>query len=349
MVEATDDKLLRRVANTVDELEPILGSIVTNDTAILDALAQLLNTLHHMQLRTEKNEREAAEKIATALSSLTTEILELKSKGKAGTSLVAPTTDDSQQNPEIGLLEYLYSFLPDPTAIDVGANVGTLAKRLLQTGYEVYSFEPYEPIFAQLKKLSEDKSLAKRFHPFQLAIGSADTTMDLHIATDTSPDKRWDGSLFNSLVKHPMLDQCQFKESVSVKVRSIASLIKEGKLPKSAGLLKIDSEGFDLEVVKGLGDAQFNVVMTEFWDADHPFGRSGHGQLRELVDELRDRGYKWYLVIYHHDESKMISYYCNRQETVTGSWGNALFFNDYETFVKAMRWCESVLKQTFYR
>jgi hypothetical protein len=172
--------------------------------------------------------------------------------------------------------------------------------------------------------------------------------MDLQVAANNSGAK-WDTTLFNSLVKHPMLTDCTFKESIPVKVRSLESLVKEGKIPDSGGLLKIDSEGFDLDIVKGLGKSKFSVVMAEFWDADHPFGRSGHGNLNELVTELKSRGYGWHIVIYHCDQTATVSYYCNRRNTVRGSWGNAIFFNEYELFAKALRWCEDVLAPTLYR
>ncbi len=127
--------------------------------------------------------------------------------------------------------------------------------------------------------------------------------MTLHVATDLSKDKKWDTSLFHSLVEHAMLEDLQFSETVPVEVRSLESLQRQGEIPNGAGVLKIDTEGFDLEVIRGMGDGRFQVVMTEFWDPDHPFGRSGHGRLENLVTAMKGRGYGWHIVIYHLDES----------------------------------------------
>lgn len=42
---------------TVAELEDILESLITNDTTILEGLAQLLNVIQQVQLRSEDNNR----------------------------------------------------------------------------------------------------------------------------------------------------------------------------------------------------------------------------------------------------------------------------------------------------
>src|SRR5579883_1612354 len=53
-------------------------------------------------------------------------------------------------NPELGLLEFLYSFLPSRSVIDVGAHIGDVSEHLLNTGFEVYAFEPYPESYQRL-------------------------------------------------------------------------------------------------------------------------------------------------------------------------------------------------------
>lgn len=342
MSEANVDATLNKVSGAIDELDGILESVVANDTAILDALSQMLGALHQMQLKNEQFQQRVAEELSSLI--LTVQRLE-SAPQSARQPMLAEAGSSDAQNPEEGLLEFLFPFLAAPVAIDVGANVGKVSERLLAAGYTVYAFEPYGPSFDRLTgKLGGDKN----FHALQAAIGSADGTMNLHIASDTSPTKKWDPSLFHSLTDHPMLEDCKFSESVPVTVRSLASLIASGEIPKSGGLLKIDTEGFDLEVIKGLGDAVFSVIMTEYWDKAHPFGKAGHGQLDQTVAAMSKRGYPWYIVIYHVDETSTTSFYCNRLRTIPKSWGNAFFFSDYHTFGHAVRWCTEALRQTAY-
>ena len=330
------------------ELESILHSLVANDTTILDALAQMLSTIQQMQSRAEESQnglRQEVRELRGEIRTLTAGLAEAGSRARSR-AIVRSTDEFTAQNPEVGLLEYLYSFLNDTNAIDVGAHTGAVSERLLKAGYSVYAFEPYAPSF---QKLREKLGASGKLRVFDLAIGSADAKMELHIASDLSGVSKWDPSLFNSLIDRPMLQDLQFTKTVPVQVRSIDSLRRSGEIPDSAGLLKVDTEGFDLEVLRGMGDSRFSVVMTEFWDATHPFASGGRGGLGDLTTEMQSKGYDRYIVIYHVDGSSTISYYCNRDETVPGSWGNVLFFCDQDIFAKALRWCEDVMAATLYR
>lgn len=343
MIGTTEDKVnLLRIANTVDELEPILQSVVINDTVIIDALSQLLATLRQMQSRNEDCQLRTVEQINRL--QLAVNGLQEKMEGQKKNTVIV-SGSDSEQNSEIGLLEYLSTFLSDKTAIDVGANVGKFSERLLKAGYTVYAFEPYAPAFETLSKVSK----SEKFHSYPYALGPKDTTMELHIASDLSSGKKWDATLFNSLVEHPMLDDCKFTKTQSVKVRSLDSLEKSAEIPAQAGLLKIDTEGYDLDVIRGMGKGNYPIVMAEFWDSKHPFGMSGNGNLEAIVVEMQKRGYDSHLVIYHIDETATISFYANRPDTLPKSWGNVLFFKDREIFLKALAWCEEVLAPTYFR
>ncbi|MCX6376601.1 MAG: hypothetical protein NTU88_11310, partial [Armatimonadetes bacterium] len=57
------------------------------------------------------------------------------------------TSDYEFTNPETGLMDLLYSYLPTRKAIDVGAHTGDVSECLLRSGYEVYAFEPFPPVY----------------------------------------------------------------------------------------------------------------------------------------------------------------------------------------------------------
>jgi FkbM family methyltransferase len=325
----------------VNELEPILNSLVMNDTAIIEALAHLLTNLQQMQTRSEQNQTRMAEE----LEAVARQLLALNEAASSSKEPIVIGADQfALENPEIGLLEYLGSFLSDRTALDVGAHIGRVSERLLKAGCEVYAFEPHLPTF---EKLRHNLDGGPKFHAFSIALGSHDATMNLHLASKP-PGSKSDPTLYSSLGEHPM-DDLRFTETVPVQVRSLASLRESGEIPNKAGLLKIDAEGFDIEVIRGMGEPNYAVVMTEFWDPAHRFGQSGKGRLEDLVAEMRRRGYPWHIVIYHLDEDATISYYCNRTDTVSGSWGNIVFCREHAIFSKAARWCEQVLAPTLHR
>jgi FkbM family methyltransferase len=325
------------LVETQREFEEILQSLLLNDSTIIDALAQMLGAIQQMQTRSDETQN----RLADELRSLSVQLLQPNGK-TGGNQAFLPVDEFTRENPDVGLLEYLYSFLNDRKAIDVGANAGLVSERLLKAGYSVHAFEPYPPAFEKLQdRLSSNSS----FRAMQYAIGSSDGVADLHVASDLTEKGKWDPTLFNSLVEHPMLDDCKFTQTLKVQVRSLESLRSSGEIPHNAGLLKIDTEGFDLEVIRGMGSARYQVVMTEFWDSQHPFGLSGNGNLQDTVKEMKERGYYWHVVIYRVDETSTLSYYLNRDQTIAKSWGNTIFFQDYLMFVRAAAWCESVLAQ----
>jgi len=214
------------------------------------------------------------------------------------------------QDLDIELMTYLYSYLPYRLAVDIGANRGDVSSRLLQAGYQVYAFEPFPPVIDKLKNRLGDHP---NFQLFPLAIGSENQTQELHIATDETADNTYqDASFYNSLTKHSLSEGLVFNDTITVTVKTLASLHDAEELPKDIGLVKIDTEGFDLEVIKGMGNYRYPVVVAEFWDQNFPFGRSGAmNKLPDLVNAMKERDYHWHLVIYRIWGSSDVSYYCN--------------------------------------
>jgi FkbM family methyltransferase len=249
-------------------------------------------------------------------------------------------------NPEVGLLIYLHNFLPTLTAVDVGAHRGEISLQLLNSGYEVYAFEPYPPSFETLSKQLAGK---EQCHIYNCGVAAADTTMQLYIADDTSSNHQYvDASLFNSLVQHSMPPDLRFTSSMEVTVRSLFSLAAEGRIPFEIGVLKVDTEGYDSEVLAGLGDLRPYVVVAEFWSPDFVFARQGAlNDLNQLIPQMRARGYQWYVVLYRPVETNTVSFYCNHEGSVSNSWGNVVFFRDRHLFMRAQEWCSSILPATF--
>ncbi|MCA2659865.1 MAG: FkbM family methyltransferase [Microcystis sp. M049S2] len=251
------------------------------------------------------------------------------------------------QDLDIELMTYLYSYLPHRRAVDIGANRGDVSSRLLQAGYQVYAFEPFPPVIDKLKNRLGNHP---NFQLFPLAIGSENQTQELHIATDETPDNTYqDASFYSSLTKHSLSEGLVFTDTITVTVKTLASLHDGEELPKDIGLVKIDTEGFDLEVIKGMGNYRYPVVVAEFWDQNFPFGRSGAmNQLPDLVKAMKERDYHWHLVIYRIWGSSDVSYYCNSAYSLDNSWGNVFFFQDYQVFHQALLWSASVMPATYF-
>jgi FkbM family methyltransferase len=325
------------------ELENYLHTLVLNDSTIIDALARMIGLITKLDTREEQNYKF----MEAEIRSLTAMVADQASATRQSAPVVAPAADAfSALNPEISLLQYVSSYIHNRTAVDIGAHVGSVAERLLDCGCRVYAFEPFPASFAAL----QDRLGARAdFTASPVAIGAADGEGQLNIAAATTDAEDLDASLFHSLVDHPLRPSIQFAGALPVQVRSLASLRQTGEIPRQIGLLKIDTEGADIEVIKGLGEPDIPVVMTEYWDSEHAFGKGAHGHLAPTVELMRSMGYVWHVVIYHIDEHETISYYFNHAQTMPGSWGNAIFFKERSLFARAAQWCEAALRPTLHR
>ncbi len=331
--------------------------------AILRELGSLRDRLERLstESRLELQRREAAniEKLASVQSHVELLFAELEDQlneerlfgaerlKKLAAEIRCNPADFGLLNPEAGLMAHLYSYLPVTVAIDVGANKGAIAGRLLDAGYEVYAFEPFPPVF---EVLQNNFGARAGFKAYEIAVGSTDTAMKLHVAQDMSPDGRYkDTGQLGSLIAHSMPSDLPFATSVDVRVRSLKSLADEAMISRDVGLLKIDTEGYDLEVLRGMDDLRPHVLVAEYWSTDFIFGQSGTlNRLDELVKEARERGYRWFIVLYRHAGSDRISFYCNYDQSVSNSWGNVFFFHDRELFMHAMEWCSAVMPTTYF-
>ncbi len=134
--------------------------------------------------------------------------------------------------------------------IDVGANEGQFA-RSLRSFYEgdILSFEPVTSVF---EKLAEAASTDPKWHVHKLALGSQEATQTINIS---------DNTVFSSLLtaneycaqRFGEGSQGKREERVSVKrldalLDSLIPHIEDKRI-----LLKMDTQGYDSEVFKGLG------------------------------------------------------------------------------------------------
>ncbi len=264
---------------------------------------------------------------------------------------LAPRLDGApggEDEPELALVSHLTAFIPHRVAIDVGAHAGVYSEALLKAGFAVHAFEPNPKMISQLRARLGGRP---GFAAHALAVGSSDGTLSLHLLKDSTADHVYDASTLSTFTTHALPDGLTYDGALDVPVRSLEKLHADGVLPTEVGYLKVDTEGFDLEVVRGMGSHRYPLVSVEFWDSAMEFGKSGAmNALPDLVAELQGRGYSWWIVIYRvwGDTTSSVRFYCNVARSVERSWGNAFFFQDYSLFAQAERWCSAVLPRTYF-
>lgn len=321
------------------------ASALENDSSMMEALTFLIN-------RIQESSTVNVEYLAALLGRverMQQEITLIRMNLKAEYAIEHREYDSV----EIDLMVHLYSFVPSRLALDIGANIGDTSKSLLETGYQVIAFEPNPLRFAQLQeRLGNQEHL--QLHC--LSIGHTDMDVGSQAKEGFSSANAYQdpgSTLRNSLAAQsipedlPIPEELRLDESVPAKVRSLKSLHSSLKIPSEVGLLKIDAEGFCLEVVRGMGEQRYPVVVTKYRNLETPLiEEKTHNELADLVLEMRDRGYWWHLVI-HRDEGKdEVGFYCNSPFAVPNSWGSVFFFQDRAVFSRALDWCSESIPRT---
>src|SRR5260221_1586549 len=256
-----------------------------------------------------------------------------------------PMEGKLDDNPEFLLLAHLVNFFPKPIALDVGANKGALSEVFLDAGYEVYAVEPFP---RTMKRLAQGLGDGPGLHLMKMAVGSEDTTLTLHIAEGGREATGDDPSVFNPFRPHFVAQDLAFTAQVQVPVRSLRSLAARKEIPDDFPVLKIDTEGFDLEVIRGIGQLRPQVVQTEFWGEGFLFVKNEADDTKlvlakQIIEEMRARDYRWNLLMFRIEGEPAIRFTANLGTAPKYSWGNLFFFKDFSVFKEAYRRTSAVL------
>jgi FkbM family methyltransferase len=131
--------------------------------------------------------------------------------------------------------------------IDVGANIGQFASWVRESGYtgEIISFEPQPEEHAVLVE-SAKSDPAWTVAP-RCALGAGDGTVQIHVSANSQS---------SSIL--PMLDLCSdnaptaaYVDAIETPVRRLDDVLAEVGFDPRDSLLKIDTQGFETEVLRG--------------------------------------------------------------------------------------------------
>ena len=173
---------------------------------------------------------------------------------------------------------------------DIGANVGwfsVFASKIVGPSGRVVSFEPSPEVF---DILFAHAKTAEGVTAIRLGVGNADEVR-LFAAHGRSSS--------SSFVEEVTKMNFRFHASVpiqhiKVELRKVDSLVKE--LGSKPSLLKIDVEGFELEVLRGASDLLSSRRPTLIIEV-HPRQLELSGGTEELLFQfLRDRRYAWEVI-----------------------------------------------------
>lgn len=160
---------------------------------------------------------------------------------------------------------------------DIGANNGeSTSSYLKDPDVELYAFEPNPFLF---RDISEIYGVNPRYHPFQLAIGDKEGTMNFHLAGPVDPNNvlahrkgmsNWGCSSllnFSESVQEEWEGRPDFKSVgiFPVEVSRLDSFVKKHSIPY-IDYLHIDAQGMDLRVLQSLGE-KLSIVRAGVLEA----------------------------------------------------------------------------------
>jgi FkbM family methyltransferase len=194
--------------------------------------------------------------------------------------------------------------------LDVGAHYGTSFKPYERLGWQVFAFEPDPNNSKHIGRLGKNTEL------LDLAISDKDDqTLTLYTSEESSG--------ISSL--RPFRDS--HKPAVTVRTKTLRTFCAERHISE-VDFLKIDTEGFDLFVLKGFPFDQLRprIILCEFEDSKTlPLGYS----YKDMGDYLAGFGYtmylsEWYPIVRYgttHNWRRIGLYPANLLEDPNG-WGN---------------------------
>jgi FkbM family methyltransferase len=219
-------------------------------------------------------------------------------------------------------VEIIYDVLKDykssKVMIDVGAHFGNSLEPFAEEGWDVFGFEP-DP-----KNREMLLDLCTKYH---------NVSVDKRAVSDKNQKNL---SFFTSDVSTGISSLSAFheshKESASVDTVTLEVFAGDNSIQEVA-FLKIDTEGHDLFVLKGINweSMRPDVILCEFEDRKtKPLGYDFH----DLAKYLQDKGYdlmvsEWYPMVEYgrqHKWRQFSSYPCELQDQK--AWGNIIAVKD---------------------
>jgi FkbM family methyltransferase len=172
------------------------------------------------------------------------------------------------------------------SVVDVGANVGQFGIDLRRYGFkgEIYSFEPVVNIFNDLVSTSLRKG---PWTPINLALGSHPGDKVINVSGNSG--------LSSSFLEMKSLHQENFPSSIYVssqlaEVSTVDIQVELLKLEASKSILKLDVQGFELEVLNGATQSLSDFAICLIEVSLSPLYQ-GEGSLLDILHILESNGH----------------------------------------------------------
>jgi FkbM family methyltransferase len=163
---------------------------------------------------------------------------------------------------------------PDDLVFDVGAHVGTRARAMHAAGARVVALEPQHPFAGFLRR-----TLPGGITLVEAAAGSSETSAEMAVSSRHPTVSSMRADFVQGAANAPGFDHVRWDRTQRVRMVTLDGLIDRFGIPR---YVKIDVEGFEIEVLAGLSQP-VPIVSVEFLPA---FPHLTHA----VIDRLSDLG-----------------------------------------------------------
>jgi FkbM family methyltransferase len=170
---------------------------------------------------------------------------------------------------------------------DIGANYGTHSILFLANGIRTVTFEPNPLCYVDFDRIAALNKLT--YHLEKVALGHEKS----HATLQFPERDTWLGSLSNETQKN--LQGYNNVRSIEVDVITLDSYVKQNNILPD--LIKIDTEGFELNVIRGAKKLLMENEIIVIFESTHG------NQRNQLFDEFMGLGYKIFNLKKLHENS----------------------------------------------
>lgn len=170
--------------------------------------------------------------------------------------------------------------------LDIGANRGQYAVKLRKMGFkgDIVSFEPLSSAF---RKLSETAKPDKHWNINNFALGNEDTIGFINIAANS-----YSSSLLDMLEAHKNASPGSvYIDKEEIQIKRLDSIFYQYYNEKDKIMLKIDTQGFEKNVIDGAENSIVNIVLMQLETSIIPL-YNNELLLAEMLKYLESRNFK---------------------------------------------------------
>jgi len=257
------DRLAARMIGTLEALQREINAAREEQRALTEEQRTLVQTNRQQIEQTQFQARILRQQLTTVLTHIG-QPADGAERGQNYYHGLRTVGVLNYENPVIsGEHHFLTHFLkqfPAAVVFDVGANIGEYSKMVREHAPQavIHAFEPHPASFAALQRAASTTGII----PHQIALGDTQGEIELFDYADEAGSQH--ASVFRQVIEEVHRRPA---ESCKVRMETLDAITAELGISR-IGLLKIDTEGNDLAVLKGarklLDAGAIDVIQFEF-------------------------------------------------------------------------------------